>query len=338
MRKIYGIILASALVCVAGCDKQNDDLVTPLSAEAFPQVIKMDEEKGGGLEDEDKFSFEITLNDRVDPDGEELGGKVVPLENDVTVSFVVKDLEGFTRLSDFIKGATAFYEVDDCTEKNVAVQFNPTTGVGSVTFPKGVEAVEIEFETDEDFFDDKILNRSERSLVVALTGLQGSSDNVTYNPAIEFKYEILDDEGIHGDWELDADNAVQFAAFKALFGLVNEDIKDLKADEVDKIEISFEYDEVKVVVELKKTETITECGKTEIVNKVIEIEMEIEELETLKASGDVELLGEIEQDDTTIKEFTYVGGFKINGDNLELELEGEYDDETTGVKVLKLTK
>jgi hypothetical protein len=95
---------------------------------------------------------------------------------------------------------------------------------------------------------------------------------------------------------------------------------------------------VKVVVELKKTETITECGKTEIVNKVIEIEMEIEELETLKASGDVELLGEIEQDDTTIKEFTYVGGFKINGDNLELELEGEYDDETTGVKVLKLTK
>jgi hypothetical protein len=52
----------------------------------------------------------------------------------------------------------------------------------------------------------------------------------------------------------------------------------------------------------------------------------------------VELLGEIEQDDSTIKEFTYAGGFTINGDDLELELEGEYDEETTGVKVLRLTK
>jgi hypothetical protein len=338
MRKLNCIIIASILLCLAGCDKQNEDLVNPLSAEQFPQVIKLDEEEDGDLEDEDKFSFEITLNDRVDPEGKELGGMVIPLESDARVSFVVKDLKGFTKLSDYIKNAKAFYEVDDCTERDVSVQFNTVTGVGSVVFPKGVEAVEIEFETDEDIFDDAVLNTKERSLVVVLTGVQASGENVTYNPAIEFKYEILDNEGIHGDWELDADDPVQFAAFKALFGLVNEDIKNLRATEVDKIEISFEYDEVKVLVELKATETIVECGKTEIVNKVIEIEMEIEELETLQANGDVELIGELEQDDTTIKEFVYAGGFKIVGDTLELRLEGEYDDDKTGVRVLMLTK
>jgi hypothetical protein len=220
----------------------------------------------------------------------------------------------------------------------VDVEFNPNTGIGTVIFPKGVETVEVEFETDEDFFDDGVLNTRERSLVVAITGIQPSNATVTYNPAIDFKYEILDDEGIHGDWELDASDPVQFSAFKNLFGLISEEIKDLDAKDVDKIEIAFEYDEVKVIVELKETETVVECGQTEVVNKVIEIEADLEELESLSASGDVEFLGEIEQEDTTLKEFVYSGSFKISGDILELELEGEYDDETTGKKKLILEK
>jgi hypothetical protein len=338
MRKFFWIAMSFSGLMLAGCDKENDDLVKPLSSSEFPQVIRMDDEGGGDLEDEDKFSFEITLNDRVDPDGEELGGKVIPLNSDVTVSFTVKDLEGFSKISDYIKGVSAFYEVDDCTEKDVAVQFNPSTGTGTVVFPKGVEVVEVEFETDEDFFDDGVLNTSERSLVVVITGIQPADATVTFNPAIEFKYEILDDEGIHGDWELDASDPVQFAAFKDLFGLINEDIKDLNASDVDKIEISIEYDEVKVVVELNETETIEECGKTEVVNKVIEIEADLEELETLTDSGDIEFVGEIEQDDTTLKEFVYSGSFKITGDKLELELEGEYDDDETGKKKLILEK
>jgi len=336
MRKIFWMALA--VVVLAGCDKKNEDLEMPLSSSEFPQVIRMDDKGGGDLEDEDKFSFEITLNDRPDPSGEEPGGKVIPLESDVTVSFVVKDLEGFTKISDYIKDVSAFYEVDDCTERDVTVQFNSSTGKGSVVFPKGVEAVEVEFEVDEDFFDDNVLNTTERSLVVALTGVQPESAFVTYNPAIEFKYEILDDEGIHGDWELDASDPVQFAAFKSLFGLVDDDIKDLKASDVDKIEISFEYDEVKVVVELKATETIIECGQTEVVNKTVEIEADLEELETLSASGDVEFVGEIEQDYTTLKEFVYSGGFKITNKILELELEGEYDDVKTGEIKLILNK
>jgi hypothetical protein len=336
MQRIYNAILAIALL--TGCSKENDDLEKPLTSEAFPQVIRMDDEEGGGLEDEDKFSFEITLNDRVDPEGEELGGKVVPLNNDVTVSFAVKDLEGFSKLSDYIKDVSAFYEVDDCTEKDVTIQFDVNTGTGTVVFPKGAESVEVEFETDEDFFNDGVLNSRERSLVVEITGVQTSGEAVTFNPEIEFKFEILDDEGIHGDWELDASDPVQFDTFKSLFGLISDDIKDLKADDVEKIEISFEFNEVKVLVELKETETVEECGQTEVVNKVIEIEADIEELETLTDAGDVEFVGEIEQDDTTLKEFVYSGGFKITGDILELELEGEFDDEQTGKKTLILEK
>jgi hypothetical protein len=338
MQKQYMTILALAGILLAGCSKENDDVVEPLSSEAFPQVIRMDDEGGGDLEDEDKFSFEITLNDRVDPDGEELGGKVVPLDSDVTVTFAVKDLEGITRLSDYIKDISAFYAVDDCNETDVPVTFDVNTGTGTVVFPKGVEAVEVEFEVDEDYFDDGVLNTSERSLVVALTGVTPAGVAVTFNPAIEFKYDVLDKDGIHGDWELDPSDAAQFAAFKALFGLVNEDIKDLKAEDVDKIEIAIEYDEVKVVVELKETETITECGQTEVVNKVIEIEAELDELDTLTDEGEIAFVGEIEQDDTTIKEFEYSGEFKITGSTLRLELEGEYDDEETGKRTLILEK
>jgi len=263
---------------------------------------------------------------------------VIPLATDVVVSFEIKDLKGFTRISDYVKGASGFYEVDECTEKDVAVTYNTATGKGTVVFPKGAESVEIELETDEDFFDDGVLNTRERSLVVAITSIQPTTSDVTFNPAVEFKYEVLDDEGIHGDWELDHTDPLQFAAFKKLFGLIDEDIKDLRAADVDKIEISIEFDEVKVLVELKQTETITECGKTETVNKVIEIEAEIEDLDTLTASGDLEFVGEIEQDDTTLKEFVYGGKFRIIGSKLELELEGEYDDETTGKQKLNLEK
>jgi hypothetical protein len=338
MRTIFKTILVASLAWMAGCSKENDDVVEPLSSSAFPQVIRMDDEGGGDLEDEDKFSFEITLNDRVDPDGEELGGKVVPLDSDVTVAFAVKDLEGFTRIADYIKDVSAFYEVDDCNEADVPVTFDVNTGTGTVVFPRGVEAVEVEFEVDEDFFDDGVLNTTERSLVVALTGITPAGTAVTFNPAIEFKYEVLDKDGIHGDWELDPSDATQFAAFKALFGLINEDIRDLNANDVDKIEISIEYDEVKVVVELKETETITECGQTEVVNKVIEIEAELDDLDTLTDEGEIAFVGEIEQDDTTIKEFEYSGAFEITGSTLRLELEGEYDDEETGKQTLILEK
>jgi hypothetical protein len=343
MKSIQLFLCSILLVMAWGCDKKNDDLVEPLTADNFPQVIRFDDEGDGDLEDADEFSFKLVLNDRPDPSGEEPAGKIIPLKEDVTVLFEIKEWEGFTDPAAYIKDVKAFYEIDDCTTSedegiDLNVTFNAATGKGSVRFPKGVEEIEIAFETDEDFFNDNDLNTEERSITLLVTGIQAGAEKVTYNKALEFKYEVLDEEGVHGDWELDHEDADQFARFKELFGKVNEDIADLDADDVDKIEISVEYDEVKVVVELKEMEEVDECDGPEMVNKVIELEADLEDLSTLTDEGDIEFAGEVEQPDGSIKEFTYKGGFRITADGLELVLTGEYDDEETDEITLLLKK
>lgn len=335
MIKIIAVL--TTLVVISACDKKNDDLVLPLKD--FPQVIKFDDEGDGGLEDEDNFSFTLTLNDKADPSGKELGGTVVPLKQNATVHFEIKDLEGFENIADYIKGWKAFYEIDDCTESDdLPMEFDPVTGKGSVQFPASVAEIEIEFETDDSFFDDDIVNEEERSLTIVFTDIEAGTENVVVNPASEFKYEVLDDEMIHGEWELDHEDPEMFTKFKSLFGMLSDDIAELNADDVDKIEISIEYNEINVLIELKETETVTECGETEEVNKTIEIETEIEELSTLASEGDIEFVGEIEQDNGIIKEFAYKGAFTITGNSLELTLQGEYDDNETEETTLLLEK
>jgi hypothetical protein len=335
--------LSFLLVFVAGCDKQKDDIVMPLTSEEFPQVIRFDDEGDGDIEDEDKFSFKLVLNDRVDPEGEELGGKIVPLENDVTVSFEVSDFEGFAKISDYILDGTAFYEVDDCTTSedngvDLKLVFDRNTGKGSVTFPKDVEEIEVEFEVSEDLFDDNKLNTNDRFIEFEITGVSGDNKLVTYNPDFSFTYEPLDDESISGEWALDPLDAAQFAAFKKLFSPINEDVANLKASEVEEILLSVEYNEVKVEVVLKETETVTECGDTDVENKVIEIEADLEELDLQTLDGEIELVGEIEQDDETLEEFVYKGEFKITGNKLELSLTGEYDGDETDEVTLVFSK
>jgi hypothetical protein len=344
MKRIINIGALSLLLAgVAGCDKKNDDIVLPLNSKEFPQVIRFDSEGDGDMEDEDKFSFKLTLNDRVDPDGNELGGRVVPLENDVTVNFEVKEFEGFSNISDFILDGTAFYEVDDCTTSeddgiNLNLVFDRNTGKGSVTFPKDVEEIEIEFEVAEDLFDDNILNTSDRFIEFVLTGVSSEKKAITYNAALTFTYEPLDDEAISGEWKLDPLNAVQFEAFKELFGLISEDVRNLEADDVKEILLSVEYEDIKIEIVLKETEEITECGDTETVNKVIEIEAALEELDLQTWEGQIEFAEEIEQDDETLKEFVYKGEFKINGTSMELKLVGEYDDNETSEIILIFSK
>ncbi|MBC7933808.1 MAG: hypothetical protein H7Y86_00420 [Rhizobacter sp.] len=341
-KKLLTLIITASLL--TGCDKENDDLVEPYASDRFPQVIKLDDEGDGGLEDEAGFSCVITLNDRKDPTGQELGGTVIPLPEDAIVSFEIKDLEGFSNLADYITGATAFYEIDDCTTSqdvniDLNVSLNLATGKGSVRFPKNVKEIELVFETNDAFFDDNVLNTEERSVSIELTGVTApAASNVVINNASSFKYEVQDDEGIHGDWELDASNAAQFAIFKQLFGFINSDIASLDAADVDKIEISFEYDEINIKVALVETESVTECGVTEIVNKEIEIETSLEELGILSADGDVEFVGEIEQSNGSLKEFVYKGSFAISGSLLTLTLQGEYDDEETDELILLLQK
>jgi hypothetical protein len=319
--KYYALLLVA--FCLS-CDKQNEDLITPLSADAFPQVVLLADEGDGDLEDEDKFSFKITL-------AEKKPGAVLPLEEDITVQFAITGFEGFAKLQDYIKGAEAFYEIDDCTTSldkgiDLNLQFNLATGTGSVTFPKGVEEIEIEFETDDNLFDDGDFNNDERSLSIQLTGI--NSNRVAVNKTAAFKYHVQDDEGIYGEWELDIDVAAEFARFKALFGLVNKDLKDLSADEVEEITISFEYEEVKATIVLKETEMVDDCGSPSMENKVIEIEADIEDLDDDALDGDVEF-GD---------GFVYKGAFAINGKQLQLTLQGEYDDENTDEITLILEK
>lgn len=335
-----------ALLCITGmvsCDKKNEDLVTPLSAAGFPQVIVLDDEGDGDLEDEDKFSFTITLADRTDPEGKEAGGKIVPLKKDVTVQFAVTGFKGMQRLQDYILGAKAFYEIDDCTTSqdkgvNLQLKFDRSTGMGSVTFPAGVEEIEIEFETDEDLFDDDVVNTAERSVTIQLTGITSADAGVTVNKSAEFLYTVQDDEGIYGEWELHVDDATAFENFKKLFALVNEDIKKLNAADVDEITLAFEYGEVKATVVLKETEVIDDCGSPSIENKVIEVEAEIEDLDDDELEGDVEFGELLELDNGAFSEFAYSGSFKITGQQLRITLAGEMGGKETDKITLELEK
>ncbi|NII23534.1 hypothetical protein HB364_00475 [Pseudoflavitalea sp. X16] len=333
----------AAVLCTTACDKENDDLITPLSGDQFPQVIVLADEGDGGLEDEDAFSFKLTLLDRVDTSGAALGGKVVPLKEAVTVNFKITDFEGFSKIADYIKGAEAFYEIDDCTTSadegiDIPLQFDVAAGTGTVTFPAGVEELEIEFEVDEDLFDDDDFNTEKRELTIQLTGIGANKNNVQVNKTAEFTYQVQDDEGIYGEWELDAADPVAFARFKQLFGLINEDIKDLQAADVEEITMEFEYGEVKAVVVLKETEEVDDCGSPSIENKVIEIEAEIEDLADDELEGELEFGETLELDNGSFKEFVYAGSFKISGKTLTLELEGELDDDETGAITLTFEK
>lgn len=341
MKKITGACLALIIFIIASCDKKNKDLETPLKD--FPQVVMLADEDDGEIEDEDKFSFKITLADRPDPSGSEPGGTVVPLEKNVTVQFAITDHEGFAQLQDYIIGAEAFYEIDDCTTsldqgEDLDLQFNIATGIGSVTFPAGVEEIEIEFETDAALFDDNVFNNSERSLTIQLTDLIGNEPGVTVNKTAEFTHHVLDDEGIYGEWELDVNDAAEFAKFKNLFGLINEDIANLDAADVDEIAIEFEYGEVKAIVVLNETETVDDCGTPSVEHKVIEVEAEIEDIEDDSQNGDLEFAEMLELINGALKEFVYKGSFAISGTHVSLTLEGEFNDQSTNAITLELDK
>ncbi|MES2455126.1 MAG: hypothetical protein V4594_06290 [Bacteroidota bacterium] len=341
MKTLTYIVLAVLLL--SACEKKNDDLVTPLVEQDFPQILILADEGDGELEDEDKFSFKITLADRIDPEGEELGGKVVPLNADVTVHFEVKDFKGFNSLSDYILDAGAFYEIDDCTtseDKDIDLKlvFNKTTGKGTVTFPKGVAEIEIEFETDEDRFDDKIFNTNDRKLEIRLTSVDANGQKVVVNDQNTFEYKVLDDDGIYGEYELDIDDQEQIQNYIQLFGLINEDVKALKAADIEEIKVEFQYGEFKAIVVLKETEKVEECGEVETVNKEIEIEGDFEDLEDDKLAGDLEIAGDVELDNGQEKEFSYKGGFKLLNKKLELTLGGEFDDKETKKITLILHK
>jgi hypothetical protein len=329
--------LLALAIGTAACTRENDEVVLPIPYEEFPQIIVFDDEEDGDLEDSDEAAFVLTLIDRIDPDGEELGGKIIPLTADVTVEFEVEAV-GFSNLADYILGWEASYEVDDCESEDVTVSFDPATGKGSVVFPADVEEIEVVFELNDAQFDDDVQNGDDRGFEVTLTSLNSSGQNVLVNPEAGFEWKVLDDELIFGKWALDLSAPGNFENMKAMLGLVDADIAELNLADVDEVEFEFELLEAKFVIVLKEEETVEECGEIETVNVEIEVETEYEELTDDDTAGEIELVGDVEDDEERVTEFVFKGEFSIENGRLTLTLEAEYDDETVEDIVLVLDR
>ena len=339
----YALIPLLALILLGGCGRRDQDVIYPVAADDLPQILLFDDEGDGDTEDSDEIEITLTLADRVDPSGDDLRGTVVPLTEAVTVAFQVEDIAGIATLGDYILDWSAYYEIDDCTTSDdegidLGLSFDPVSGAGSVTFPAGIEEMVLAFEVREDLLDDDVFNAEGRGFTVVMTGLTTGSEAVVFNPDLTFTYQVLDDEGIYGKWELDPGNATEWAAFQTLFGLVSPDIAALSPAEVDAIELEFAYDALAVVVVLVETETVTECGESEEENLEIEIEAEYDDLTDDALEGELALIVEVEQADGTIEEAEYAGSFTITGSSLALTLEGAYDEAETGEQVLNLEK
>jgi len=187
--KNYLIILISTSLLLA-CTRKDEDVVEPVMSENFPQVILFDDEEGSVPEDSDQVGLVITLADRFDPSGEELGGVKIPLEETITLEFSIQDLEGFSNLSDYLLGAQVFQGSDEEQSNDLLTSIDLTNGTGQLTFPAGAEEVELILLLDEDFFNDDVENDT-RGFSVTLSGSETESLKILDLP---FALEVEDDD------------------------------------------------------------------------------------------------------------------------------------------------
>lgn len=335
MKKNQTILLGLILLLMA-CSKKDKDLVTPIDLEDRPQVLIVSDEEGGELEDEDKIKIDIELADVIDSKGEELSGTKMGLSKETTVYFSLTDAEGFDNFDEYIVGVEAYYEIDDCTEEEMAASVTPIVGLGNVTIPAGVTEFTIEFETNSDLFDDSQLNTDDRGFTFQFVSIENEGVDVSINSSLVYEYKALDDEGIAGKWTLDHNNSSQLSNFLDLYSIVSEDLEGLTASDIDEIAFEFDFEALTIVVVLTETETVTECDETETVNKEIEIEMDYDDLALDALSGDASFEGKVEVDDIE-QEFEYSGDFSITNQTLTFTQTGELDDETNEI-TLTLTK
>lgn len=325
MKKIALYSLAALLTLA--CSRENGDIVTPTAPKDLPLQMVLDADEAGEFEDSDEVEMEFTFTDRFDPTGKEPGGVLVTLDIPVVVNCQIKDAEGFENLSDYILDITAFYEFDDCTEEDVDLTYDLSSGAFSFTFPADVEAVKIAFEVSEDLFDDDVLN-DDRGFVVEVLGLENASNNVVINTDTEFEFKVLDDELVFGAYQL-ALNEANYASLLSLFAGINEDIDATAFADLDAIEVEINHEEIGMKVILTETEMVEECGETEEENIEFEIEGEFEELTDDDTAGDIEFIVEIEQEDGSVEEVAFAGSFEVDGNTLTLTLENEDEVEFT---------
>ncbi len=315
----YSIV---ACLMLAACTKENDDVVKPISPDDMPLQIVLDEDKVAELEDEDKTEMVFTFTSRFDASGAELGGITKTMNNGAWVDCKIAEIEGFNSIDSYIKGITAYFEVDECTTQEVQTNVDLNTGLFSIEFPANVEELVVEFELDETLFDDGVQNTDSRGFKVEIIGLRDVSEAVVITTTVAFEHLVLDDEVIYGEYEL-VQNSANFDNFKSLFESLNEDIEALSFADIDKIELAIGAEEIELKLVTTATEDVTECGNTETVNIEIEIEGEFEDLTDHDFNGELEFVVEVEDDEGFIEEVVFKGTFTRNGDSLTLILESE---------------
>lgn len=321
------------LAMLAACTKEDKDVVTPTAPEDLPLQIVLDEDEAGNVEDDDKGEMAFTFTDRMDPTGENPGGITPTLSQAATISCQITEFEGFANLSDYILDMKAVYEIDDCTEGEIEVTFDLSTGEFSFEFPADVEEVVVEFELSEDLLDDDAVN-DDRGFVVQVLGISNTSENVVINTATEFEYKVLDDELIFGEYELDLTQE-NLDKIIALFGETNKDIASLELADLDALEMEVSLEEIEFKQILMEEEE-DECEPGEFDNVEISVEGEFEELTDDELEGDIEFVVEVENEEGSVDEYTYAGSFQIMGDELHLTLECE--DLETGEIELTLNR
>jgi len=326
MKIINSILVLVVTVFLVACDRKNEDLVNP-NLKNFPKQIVLADEGDGDLEDGDKAEVVLTLTDRPDPSGKEPRGAVVPLNAKAEVAFSIGNPKGFTDISTYVLDCKAFYEKDKCTEVAVNLTYNPTTGLGSVEFPAGVEELIIEVELNANLFDNNTKD-DDRGFEVKLLSVN-SSENLVVNSSNVFEYLVLDDELIFGSWSIAADDSIQVQNLVLLFSQIESDFEDLKSQDIEEIEVSFKYDKVSFKIVLKETEEVDDCGKIEVVNKEIEVDLDYDDIASSDLSGDLKLIGEYEGEDGSEQELEYEGSFEIVGNKLVLKLSTEDVTELT---------
>ncbi len=300
------IIYLLMVFLLASCYDQE---IQPVAEEDFPLQIVLDAIEGGTYESDDSYGLKVAFDEGIeevtDEDGNVIagspGGTRGPADTDLTINFVIEDVEGLN-LGSEVSIDEIIYEIDDCTEGSASFTFNQD-GTGSFTMPQGVEEIEIVFALDDASIDNDIENTEDKGFKFRLTGIDGSPENVLLNINNEFEYAVLDDEAIYNEWVLDHTNSDLLNKFLTALAPVNEDLEALEAADIDEIIFEYGFEEVKIVVVLTETEMVTECGETEEENLELEIEGEF-------SAEDDEIEMTLENEDGD--EFIYTGTYTID--------------------------
>ncbi len=339
--------LIAVLAVLVSCDRKEDDVIDPRLPEDFPIVIILSDELDGDYEDNDEVGIGLEILPVWDPVSRSIDGIIPTPGSDLRVHFEVFDPQDFSSLGDYITGGFAVYEIDDCTDSSdedidLDFTFDSSTGAGSFIWPAGVAELEVVLEVNDALFDDDAVNSDLRGFSFRLTSIEGpgTGSDIKLNSDIEFQYVVLDEEVLFGEWELDQNDTEQFARFIALFGSLNEDLQDISAEDIDAIEVNFDYEKMEIKVILVETEE-DECEPGELVNLEIEIEAEYSiDFEDLFGtdSGELEFEGEAEMNDVPL-EFVLEGSYLINADGtLTITLSGELDGDEIEEQTITLTR